>query len=83
MTLVITLIPYLSNRKWTLLYTAFGSENYFGVIGKLKTAGINYKSKTPINFRGSESRFLGNTQYDIYVKREEEHLANEALQKIN
>lgn len=39
--------------------------------------------KTPINFRGNESRFLDNTQYDIYVKREEEHLANEAMQKIN
>jgi hypothetical protein len=82
-TLIISLIQYLSNRKWTLLYTAFGAENYFGVIGKLKTAGINYKSKSPINLRSSESRFIDNTQYDIYVKREVEHLAYEALQKNN
>lgn len=78
--LISSLIQYLSNRKWTLIYTAYGSENYFGVIEKLKTAGVHFKSKSPINLRSNETRSKDYTQYDIYVKKEEEHLAYEALQ---
>ncbi|WP_066062866.1 hypothetical protein [Neobacillus soli] len=80
--LIISFLQFLLNRKWTLIYTAIGYENYFGVIGKLKKAGVKYKSKTPMNFR-VDARFKDNTQYDIYVKKEDEHFANKALQAAN
>lgn len=65
------------NRKWKLIYTAFGYQNYFIIIGKLKKNGIEYKTKLPINLRSRQ--FDENTQYDIYVKNDSEHLALQSL----
>lgn len=65
-----------ANRNWKLIYTTFGNEEYFKIISKLKDAGIKYKVVTP--FRGMDTRnvrFIDNTQYDIYVKKEDEHKA--------
>ncbi|UPM52927.1 hypothetical protein [Gottfriedia acidiceleris] len=61
------------NRKWKLIYTTYGYQNYFTMIGKLKKNGIEYKTKLPMSFNGR--RFNENTQYDIYVKKDLEHLA--------
>ncbi|PGS56827.1 hypothetical protein [Bacillus sp. AFS041924] len=80
---VITIIVLYSfiqlylNRKWKLIYTAFGYQNYFIIIGKLKKNGIEYKTKLPINLRSRQ--FDENTQYDIYVKNDSEHLALQSL----
>ncbi|RJS62568.1 hypothetical protein CJ483_12595 [Bacillus sp. PK3_68] len=68
-----------SNRKWKLVRTVHGHESYYMVVGKLKSNGVSYKTKTPINF-GHRS-FSDNTQYDIYVKKEEEHKAITALRE--
>ncbi|KQL39317.1 hypothetical protein AN960_10175 [Bacillus sp. FJAT-25509] len=65
------------NRKWKLIYTTHGYQNYFMIIGKLKKNGIEYKTKLPMNFSGR--RFNENTQYDIYVKKDLEHLALQSL----
>lgn len=67
------------NRKWKLLHTTFGHENYYKAVAKLKSAGVKYKTKTPLNVNNRE-RFNDNTQYDIYVKKEDEHLAQRAMQ---
>jgi hypothetical protein len=75
-------IQLVSNRNWKLLYTAFGSENYFKVIGKLKSAGIKHKTKSRVNL-GHENNFKDFTQYDIYVKKEDEHKTQTALHKNN
>ncbi|MFF2879244.1 hypothetical protein ACFVR2_23420 [Gottfriedia sp. NPDC057991] len=65
------------NQKWKLIYTTYGYQNYFMIIGKLKKNGIEYKTKLPMNFSGR--RFNENTQYDIYVKKDLEHLALQSL----
>ncbi|MFB7139407.1 hypothetical protein ACFCYN_07135 [Gottfriedia sp. NPDC056225] len=65
-------------RKWKLIYTTFGYQNYFLIIGKLKKNGIEYKTKVPMNLR-NRRQFDENTQYDIYVKKDSEH---EALQSL-
>jgi hypothetical protein len=80
---LIAIARLYANRKWKLIYSAFGYEHYFRIIGKLKSEGVGYKTKTPMNFNNSDNRFNDNTQYDIYVKKEEEHLAHRALQKAN
>ncbi|MEH7452647.1 hypothetical protein [Gottfriedia acidiceleris] len=65
------------NRKWKLIYTTYGYQNYFMIIGKLKKNGIEYKTKSQMNFSGR--RFNENTQYYIYVKKDLEHLALQSL----
>jgi hypothetical protein len=65
--LLITLIQLFLDRKWELYYIAYGYEDYFKVISKLKEDGIKYKVKLPLNLRFD--RFKDNTQYDIYIKK--------------
>ena len=78
---IITFFRTVINSKWRLIYTAFGNDQYFTVIAKLQSAGIKYKVVMP--FSGMDTRnirVLDNTQYDIYVKKEDEH---KAITKIN
>jgi hypothetical protein len=74
------LLQLYIDRKWVLFYTAFGHDNYYEIIAKLNSAGVKYKIKTPVNSRG-DARFKDETQYDIFVKKEHEHLAHAAMQK--
>ena len=78
--LIYSLLQHYFNRKWVLLNTAFGYENYFKIIAKLQNAGVKYKTKTPVDTRGSDNRFKDQTQYDIFVKKDEEHIAHAAVQ---
>jgi len=80
--LLIWLLQHYFNRKWKPFYTAFGHDNYFMIIAKLNAAGVKYKTKSPVSTRG-DARFIDQTQYDIFVKEEEEHKAHAALQKQN
>ncbi|WP_456277844.1 hypothetical protein [Bacillus sp. AK128] len=62
------------NRKWVLYSTTFGYENYFKLVSRLQQSGIRYKTKTPLGTQRHRD-LLGNrdnTQYDIYVKKEDE-----------
>ncbi|MED0666889.1 hypothetical protein P4T04_11250 [Bacillus badius] len=72
-----TLFSWMHQRKWKLLRTVHGQESYYAIIGKLKNKGILYKTKIPVHFGGRG--FNDTTQYDIYIKKEEEHAAVEAL----
>ena len=76
--LVFSFLKFYLNRKWRLIYTAFGSDNYFRVVGKLNAAGIKYKTNTPVNLR-DDIRFKDFTQYDILVREEDELRAQAAL----
>ncbi|MED4204921.1 hypothetical protein [Neobacillus mesonae] len=79
---ILIIIRTLSYRDWTLIYSTFGNEEYFRIIAILKSAGIKFKIETPS--RGIDtrtSRFKDNTQYNFYVKKEEEHLAVKVLHK--
>jgi protein associated with RNAse G/E len=76
------LTKMILNRNWKLISTTFGNEEYFRIIAKLKTEGIRYKTDSPNRFSTHRTeRFKGITQYDIYVKKEEERKAIRALQK--
>jgi flagellar biosynthesis/type III secretory pathway M-ring protein FliF/YscJ len=80
---IFTLFRLVFNRKWKLLYTAFGYEKYFRVVSALKDDGIKYKTKTPMGaIRNRELINNDFTQYDIYVKKDEEEKAVGALRKI-
>lgn len=65
-----------------MIYTAFGNETYFKITGKLETSGIPYKSITPLSgFKAQSTSFKDMTQYDIYVRKDDEHLAREVIKK--
>lgn len=72
----------ISYKYWTCIYTAFGTDNYFKVVAKLESEGIQFKTKTPMNL-GSESfqNRHETTQYDVFVKKEQEHIGQRALNK--
>ncbi len=77
-----SLIQKYRYRNWTLIYTAFGQENYFKVISKLNSGGLKFKVKIPVQSLGARERpIVDNTQYDIYVKNEEAHRAGAALRQ--
>jgi hypothetical protein len=75
-----TFIHKYRYRNWTLIYTAFGHESFFNIVSKLKAGDVKYKVKTPIQNFGVRY-YNDNTQYDIYVKKEDAHLAANAMQK--
>lgn len=72
-------LSFIHHRKWKLVRSVHGHESYYIVVGKLKNNGVSYKTKTPINF--GHRGFNDNTQYDIYVKKEDEHIALTALRE--
>jgi hypothetical protein len=71
--------------KRVLIYTALGFEDFSKVVGKLQCAGIKYKTKTKISNRnrpGQINMFDSKyTPYDIYVNKEDQHKAQEILNK--
>ncbi|MET1180236.1 hypothetical protein ABG775_20065 [Peribacillus simplex] len=69
-------------KYWTCIYTAFGNENYFKVVAKLEREGIRFKTKTPMNLGSDNFQHRHeNTQYDVFVKKEQEHIAQMAVHK--
>lgn len=76
---IISIFQILVNRNWKCIYTAYGYQEYFKIIGQLKQKGVSYKTKIPINLRVGRFYDNINTQYDIYVKKELEYKAVEAL----
>ncbi|MDN4074963.1 hypothetical protein [Fictibacillus terranigra] len=81
--IIILILRIVSNWNWKLVYSTYGSEDYFKIVEKLKTEGIKFKTGTPNRgFDHNIDRFKESTQqYDIYVKIDEEYLAVKALQK--
>lgn len=65
---LISIVQLVLNRKWELIYTAYGYEDYFKYISKLKDEGVKYKVELPLNGRG-ERVIKDSTQYDIYIKK--------------
>ncbi len=64
-----------------LVYVAFGNENYARIAGRLQSKGIPYRTKSD-NLGYNPSQLfprIENTQYEIYVKPEDEHRALQAI----
>lgn len=76
-----SLFQFLFSRHKCLIYTAMGSQDYFRVAYKLEAAGVSFRTKTFDNMRHFQSYFPreDNTQYDIYVAKEDEHNAQIAI----
>ncbi len=70
-----------------LVYSCFGHEKYFAAVSKLSAAGINFRTRFINNNRTMGGHYSFSTamdrtvQYDIYVKKEDEHKALQAIHK--
>lgn len=68
--------------KRTLVYSCFGNEKYFAIVNKLNNAGIKHTTRFINNnrsLRGHSTAMDRTIQYDIYVKKEDEHIALQAI----
>lgn len=78
----ITIGRSLYYKNWVLIYTAYGNEEYFGIIAKLKAEGVKHRTHIPNKgFDNRVERFKDHSQFDVYVKKEDEHKAVKALKK--
>lgn len=78
--LINSLIWFLFSRHRCLIYTAFGHEQYAKIVGKLQTHGVPYRTRMWFtNSSNSSWEFVDYTQYDIYVKKEDEYKAQQAI----
>ncbi|MRH42588.1 hypothetical protein GH741_07810 [Aquibacillus halophilus] len=71
---------YLLHKKYKQVYIAFGNEDYYRVIDKLKNNGIVYKVKIITNQRSNDLNPAHSSQYEIYVK---DRLEQKALSTIH
>ncbi|GED33577.1 hypothetical protein P9761_06805 [Brevibacillus centrosporus] len=78
-----SLFQFLFSRHKSLIYTAFGSQDYFRVIYRLEAAGVSFRTRThqdPRHHTGSFSFSTRDfTQYDIYVTKADEYKAQMAI----
>ncbi len=76
------LFSSIFRRKFVLVYIALTDEECMQVKGKLINAGIFHKTKICGSY-ASSAREIGwgrrQSQYEIYVRVEDEHRANEAI----
>jgi len=81
--IIYSFYKWYSNRNWKLFYTVFGYEKYYQIVSILKGHGIKCKTHTPIGTI-KKREIISNdfTQYDIYIKKEDEHKAIQALEEI-
>ncbi|WCN38635.1 hypothetical protein [Aneurinibacillus uraniidurans] len=74
---------FKSRKNRCLVYTALNHDDYFKIVARLKSAGISYAVKTPSNSGyptpSGYSTSHDYTQYDIYVKKENQHKAQQAI----
>ncbi|MCP2035463.1 hypothetical protein L1279_002474 [Planomicrobium sp. HSC-17F08] len=88
------LIRFLFMKKKCLVHTAFGNERYYSAASKFSAHGISYDVVRKSNISMMDMAFGGggqnavpfaknaeinNAQYDFYVTKEDEHLAQRAL----
>jgi hypothetical protein len=75
------LIRMLFSNYKCLVYTAFGNDDYYKVVGKLSGDGVSYETVSIRNPNINQYFARNNdlTQYDIYVKEEDKHKAEQAI----
>jgi hypothetical protein len=76
--LIMSFLMFLFSKHRSNIFTSFNESEYFQAVNKLKEQRISYRSRITGQYSGTMST---NNQYDIYVKKGEEYLAEKALSK--
>jgi hypothetical protein len=78
--LILNIIMFLFSKHRRLVFTAFNQSEYYEAVNKLKSHGVSYRSRITSHDTGTVgSNRNDNSQYDIYVKKDEEYLAGMAI----
>jgi hypothetical protein len=76
------LFRMLFSKHKSLIYSAFGNDDYYKVVEKLSVGGVSYET---VSIRSSNrNQYFSNndnTQYDFYVKEEDKHKAQQAIHR--
>jgi hypothetical protein len=75
--LIMNIIMFLFSKHRRLVFTAFDLSEYYDAVNKLKNHGVSYRSRITSYDKGTNRN--DNSQYDIYVKKDEEYLAEKAI----
>jgi hypothetical protein len=70
----------LSQSNKVVLYIALNDEEYFRVAANLQKENIRFMVKTHSENRGTSLSTVRSRTYEIFVKKEDEHKAREAIQ---
>ncbi|WP_422122308.1 hypothetical protein DHX103_10890 [Planococcus sp. X10-3] len=84
------LIRYLFFEKKHLAYTAFGQDMYYKACNKLSQGDVQYDAVRKMTtslfdtsrqtaIPSTRNQEIDNAQYDFYVRKEDEHRAQQAL----
>jgi hypothetical protein len=80
--LIMNILMFLFSKHRSNIFTSFNQSEYYQAVNKLKKHGISYRTRITSHDTGTMfSNRNENTQYDIYVKKGEEYLAEKALSK--
>jgi hypothetical protein len=74
------ILMFLFSKYRSNIFISFNQSEYYQAVNKLIEHGISYRSRiTSHNTATMYSNRNDNCQYDIYVKKGEEYLAEKAL----
>jgi hypothetical protein len=80
---LINFFLFLFSKHRCLVHTALGIERYFKAVNELERAGVSFRISTRARY--TTYPVLGhsdNTQYDIFVKKEDDYKAQQAIQHL-
>lgn len=78
--LLMNIISFLFSKHRHIVFTTFKEEQYFKMIHKLDNHGVSHRTKVSSMDAGGMYSGRGSmNQYDIYVKKEDVHLAEQAI----
>jgi hypothetical protein len=80
---ITNLVIYLLSSKKKLVYTTFSQKDYYKVASNLKSSSVKYRVDTIANTSSSPGGTYNDlgTEYKFYVKKEDEHKAQQAIHK--
>jgi hypothetical protein len=78
--LIMNIFMFLFSKHKRLVFTSFNPSEYYDAVNKLIIHGVSYRSRITSHDRGTmSSNRNDSTQYDIFVKKDEEYLAEKAI----
>jgi hypothetical protein len=78
--LIMNIIMFLFSKHRSLIFTSFNQSEYYNAVNKLKHQGLSYRTRISTLDTGTMySNRNDFNQYDIFVKKQDEHIAEKAL----
>lgn len=78
--LVLNIFTFLFSKYRRLVSTSFNQGDYYNVVNKLKNHGVSYRTRITSHNTGMAGSSINDlNQYDVFVKKKDEALAEEII----